>query len=447
MKKGVSASNHQDGAVAIMVALSLALLIGFLGLALDMGRLFIVKTELQNAMDACALAAAGALGTPGQLAVAESRGILVGEKNKVDFQRDYVDIQEDRDVTFSTTLNGNYLPKGSADPASTYARCEVTPGGFVPWFMQVLQSWLGEPSGPNSVNAFAVATLGPGQVACAIPVGLCMKPGGTETDPFVGFEVGRWECSKFPTGIVSVDCPTPTAPHGSFNWIDFTPTGGGASELADILAGVGACEAEIGDCVGEPGNMQSLAKAWNTRFGLYQGGLNVGNALPDWTGFAYKPTTAYSPMGKPDISPTTWREFSDAPQNAYSGTPAAGVIAQNFLASRTNYITYQNTNPNRINPLNGITSAQHAALGGDRRLVTVPVVDCSKYSTGYAECSSPKTVKILGFACVLMLHPFDDPKDDIYLEYLGSANTPGNPCATSGLPGGLDGPPVPTLVQ
>ena len=47
----------QRGAVAIIVGLTIAVLVGFAGLALDGGRLYVNKTELQNAADACALAA------------------------------------------------------------------------------------------------------------------------------------------------------------------------------------------------------------------------------------------------------------------------------------------------------------------------------------------------------------------------------------------------------
>ena len=47
----------QRGAVAIIVGLTLAVLVGFAGLAIDGGRLYVNKTELQNAADACALAA------------------------------------------------------------------------------------------------------------------------------------------------------------------------------------------------------------------------------------------------------------------------------------------------------------------------------------------------------------------------------------------------------
>jgi uncharacterized membrane protein len=49
---------EQRGTVAIIVALSALVLFGFAGIAIDVGRLYVNKTELQTAADACALAAA-----------------------------------------------------------------------------------------------------------------------------------------------------------------------------------------------------------------------------------------------------------------------------------------------------------------------------------------------------------------------------------------------------
>jgi len=42
----------------VTVAFALLFLLGFMGIALDFGHLFVVKTELQTASDSCALAAA-----------------------------------------------------------------------------------------------------------------------------------------------------------------------------------------------------------------------------------------------------------------------------------------------------------------------------------------------------------------------------------------------------
>lgn len=56
------ARNRQRGAVAVMTALCLTVLIGTTALAVDLGRAWVVRNELQNAADAAALAGAGALG-------------------------------------------------------------------------------------------------------------------------------------------------------------------------------------------------------------------------------------------------------------------------------------------------------------------------------------------------------------------------------------------------
>ena len=51
-------SQCQRGAVAITFAFSLLVLFGFMALVFDLGRTYVVRTELQNAADAAALAGA-----------------------------------------------------------------------------------------------------------------------------------------------------------------------------------------------------------------------------------------------------------------------------------------------------------------------------------------------------------------------------------------------------
>ena len=58
MKQPFSRQQHTRGAIAILFALSLVVLFAALGIALDLGRLYVVRTEFQNAADAAALAGA-----------------------------------------------------------------------------------------------------------------------------------------------------------------------------------------------------------------------------------------------------------------------------------------------------------------------------------------------------------------------------------------------------
>lgn len=430
MKPMTTLRKHQGGAVAIMVGLTIFVLIAFLGMTVDVGRLFITKTELSNASDACALAAAAELlGDADSLNRAESAGITVGQRNKVGFQGSSVEILPNSDVTFSDQLNGTYLTKtavaAGAIASMKYAKCTLPQTGILPYFMQALGF------GPQTVTSHAVAALVPGITNCGLPIAICQDktPPASCADGSAPDAMGlckkEWVCSKFTAGN-SVDCTNPGST-GNFNWVDFTPPAGGASELAAIITGAGQCDLNITNPVGQTGVAQSLSTAWNTRFGLYKGSDNVSTAPPDASGFAY--------------TPTSW----PSKYNAYKGTSANG--APNLETARGSHLIYQRdggTWPDGLN-LNGYqysTSAQLAASDADRRVAVVPVVDCD----GWA---GSQTVNIVKFACIVMLHPMDSPGDPLYLEYQGLSDEPGNPCSTIGLPGGPGsvGPRVPALVR
>lgn len=408
-------SRQQNGAVAIIVGLCIVVLIGMIGLVIDLGHLFITKTELQNSADACALAAARELDGAGDaLLRAENAGLTVGRQNKVEFQSIAVSINP-ADITFSNTLNSGYLTRlGGANPTtSKYAMCTLNRSGIAVWFMQVLGF------GGQAVGARAVATLAPSQTTCAIPVGLCRQGAA----PTFGFILGQWYSGKFSSG-------TPGGT-GSYDWIDFSPPNGGASELKDLLAGAGQCDLPpVGTLVGEQGQVSGLSNAWNSRFGIYSGGYDAASAPPDFTGVAY---TNQSSM--PFATSTTWPNA--APQNAYSGTPTSGSTL-NYLAAQTARATYQGTDPADVKKT---TSTGHSQYGANRRIALAPIVNCDDLAT-----SHPQPIPILGYACVLMLNPIKGP-DDVFLEFRGLGNDPTSPCASYGIPGGTSGPLVPVLVQ
>lgn len=409
---------QQRGAVALIVALSLVVMIGFLGLVVDLGRLYINKSELSNAADACALAAARELGVQpiaSSLERAVAAGQLVGGRNNADFQGNPVTVRAS-DVTFSATLASGYRPSSSADPATAkYVRCELPRSGILPWFMQVLGI------GAQTVSAQAVASQQASQTSCGLPIGMCQQsatscPKGGVPDAY-GFCKGEWYGSKVPAGGGYT---------GSFNWIDYDPPNGGAPDLEKILTGAGQCSLEVGKKVGQSGVTQSLRKAWNTRFGIYMdGSLTASNATPDFTGYAY--------------TATTWT----SKYNAFSGS------GNNFKEMRQDFEPFQSDGAglgDKQLARNRSSKATHNEMGGDRRVAVVPIVDCKGWSD---KLNKQQTNTIKAFACVLMLHPMTDPKDETFLEYLGLADEPGNPCVTQGMPGSSAnvGPRVPGLVR
>lgn len=81
MKTKADAARKQHGAVLLLVTFSLVALFGLAALVLDIGRIYIVKSQLQNAADAAALRAALALDTGQGLTVARNKGAEAALKN------------------------------------------------------------------------------------------------------------------------------------------------------------------------------------------------------------------------------------------------------------------------------------------------------------------------------------------------------------------------------
>src|SRR5512139_2775814 len=83
--KNLSSLHRQSGAVAIMTAFALVLLIAMIGLVVDLGYLYTRKTELQNAADAAALAGARELnGTAAGVTAAVAQAIALANANSSD---------------------------------------------------------------------------------------------------------------------------------------------------------------------------------------------------------------------------------------------------------------------------------------------------------------------------------------------------------------------------
>lgn len=111
-----SRRSKERGAILFVVAASLVVLLAFAGLAIDMGMLYNVKTDLQNATDAAALAGAWQLsGTPTGISRAVTSAINAA--NKYYFNNNPVGVV-DADVTFSTQMDSGYMTSAAAsDPA------------------------------------------------------------------------------------------------------------------------------------------------------------------------------------------------------------------------------------------------------------------------------------------------------------------------------------------
>lgn len=402
----------QKGVVAILVGMTIVIMVGMVGLAIDLGQLFVSKTELQNAADACALAGVNAM--PAGLESSESAATTVAQRHKALFQKSVVGGQNSNvTVQYSdSNVNGPYQSRFgfAANAKPNFVRCSVDRSSIGTYFIQVLNALPGVSIGQQTVSAVAIARKINSQMTCAIPVAACEGSLATPTK-------GTWIKQNF---------DSMTGPNG-IRWVDFSGPAGGASDISDLLTGPGQCALPaVGTNVYEPGVKSSVPAAFNSRFGIYHGSVKQSNAPPDFTGFGY--------------TDDNWSDKA----NAYA----------DFVSKRS-----LNTAPQGPNTLTGFdektigtkgtfeSTAFLRANGQDRRVVAVPVIDCNSFG-------STKKATLKSWACVLLLHPIstDMGTNDsraMTFEYLGAATDPTSPCASSGLPGGAGsgGPPVATLVR
>ncbi len=167
---------NERGAVLVLVAASMVVMLGFAALAIDVGNLLMVRSESQKAADAAALAGAGWLITdPDDSAGARVRAIDFAARNNVQRAGASVlpeDVYVDLDSSLVRVRVLNTADRGNAVP-----------------------TFLARILGVNSVNVSTVATawaapadeLPPANVDCPLPIALPDKwidsDGDREWDP------------------------------------------------------------------------------------------------------------------------------------------------------------------------------------------------------------------------------------------------------------------------
>lgn len=419
---------RQQGVVAILVGMTMVIMVAMVGLAIDLGQLYIAKSELQNSADACALAGVSVLakkkGATDAIDSAASAAILVAASHKVIFQDNAVGGTNGAiTVEFSKdSPAGPFLGKGSfsaADvPAIKHVRCLTSQSAIKTYFIQVLNVLPGVSIGDQSVSAAAVAKMIPSQLTCALPAAICKAEIPAK---------GEWMRGVIDKKGDLVNSPESAGlPRSSIKWVDFDGTAGGASEVSSLITGSGECTLPVaGTSLKESGVKSSVASAYNSRFGVYQGGIKPEESAPDFAGYAY-----------------TWDSWTshknahnDYLTNRLGGNQAfqGSDLAPNGISGPTDTYDVKGT----------IKDAAYLKSNGQqRRLMTAPVVDCN------AGASMPLT----SWACVFMLNPISNNPSasmNMWLEYLGPANDPNSPCASNGLPGSASsaGPFVPALVR
>lgn len=311
----------ERGSVLAVSAIGMLAFLLATGLTIDISHFYLVRTELQNAADAAALAGASALnGDDG--GVTKAVAFARQEMNKYAFNKSALEIKSD-DVLFSRNINGTYVGVAAAKLDAKNIR-----------FVKVSIP-------PKAVTTtFAAPILGPSRnIAAEATAGMSV--------PLNNF------CDYIP--VTAIDAEPNLFIPGQTYTIRRPPGGAVSPGNYQILAidGSGASDDRYGlgkgvrNCVGAGSYVQTkpgvsagaVRQGLNTRFGDYGGGLDADEYPPDEN-------------VQEDI---TYQQYLDAQQARDAATGPAGGTYQ----SPTNHAGVRN-----------------------RRVVLIPIIKESEFNTG-----------------------------------------------------------------
>lgn len=299
MKTGASLKNRQGGAVAVMVGISIVLLVGFLALVLDLGHVYVAKTELQNAADAAALSGAkeldGTAGTSCTLSCTPSTSctgvtravcmaIATAGENNYDFSNK-VDITSANISVGSCPLDTCMVPASSvtSDAAAadkTFLKVDTGPRQLGTWVAPIFNLITG--GNHSFTRTFGMAVAGRYLINVA-PLGVCAVDKYRWEQGFirgVAYNVPQLNpliINADPLWINPVNAPPDTC-------ADVDPQWNSRDKMAPfVCTGKSAViRALPGWVFVNTGQTSALQKEFNSRFDDYQGSkCSVTTAPPD----------------------------------------------------------------------------------------------------------------------------------------------------------------------
>lgn len=327
LPSGPRRRKSQQGAIAIMFIVMLIVMIGFCGMALDLGRLYNRKVELQGLANSAALAAARELnGTTAGVASALDKAAAAANLLKYQYNQRSI-TWTDAAIRFSVTPPpaANWLDAGAARAAPDgllfvkvdTSELDPTYGAVNAVFMGLLSSSLAAAStgghavaGRSSINVVPLAVC----ALSANPAASRANPGPPANAELVeyGFRRGvSYDLMRLNPGGTAAEnfVVDPIAPPGA---------PGSSSNLAASVVAPFVCTGSMAMPrvmgaavnVGRPFPIASLFNQLNSRFDQFSGGLcNPGGAPPDlniksyvYTGISWMNT---APGSQTALSTTT----------------------------------------------------------------------------------------------------------------------------------------------
>lgn len=382
MKKEIAANpshrKNERGSVLVYTVIAVLFLFLAVGLGADLSHLYLVRTELQNAADAAALAGASALLLPEdeRIPTAVQRAVDTLNKNKYNVNSEQFtevmpkDEQADL-VKFAVNLGGPYVSAAAAAGMDNIRFVQVdTPTVNVSIFFSIPVLGLARSMTATATSGLSVQT----NVFCNyVPIAVVEGPfgGGLGWQDFNGDGVKNYatDCSP-PPGSPACDPNTKFCPGcrykmvaGPGAWEDTSPgnyqaldAGSGAKDLKLAIAGgASTCLTTNDDAEfiseTEPGRMTGpILKGLNTRFDDYKG---FGGSTVIVGGVTKSIEEAFPP--DPNI-------YENAPKKKTDPYPG---ISHN---------TYADPDAPKVAP-------KHTAAPG-RREILMPIINTSEFDAG-----------------------------------------------------------------
>lgn len=423
----------EKGVVLVLVALSLVVLMGMAGLAIDLSHAEVNKTRLQNLADAMALSAAISLNKEESSATIPDREAFAENYARTNTLSTFTASTNNQEVDnaisisdlafefrFSTTLSSTASDwKLSTDTSinnAIFARVEATNPMNVPtWFAGIM--------GFNNVAVSVSAVAGTAPIIpCnnVLPMMMCADASDTNCDDNsrTGFGNTNNDCFGYEKDVVYAakesKWQSDSIGPGNFGYFD---VGDGKADIKSCLAGDPSCAAGlcalIGSATGivsEPGSAVGPGEqGLNTRFDDYKGSIKYSACTANYPN--YCPDSLVNNSLGVTLSSTA-RTVNDEfnPANGYTVPPSANPSAQIYnYYYKGNYST-----------TSGDLGNTHSFSPG-RRLVTLPFVSCTADGTGKTPMPT------VGFGCWFLTSASDGKT--IYAEFLGTDG-----CDVSGTP-------------
>jgi len=392
----VQNKRRQGGYILVTMAAGAFSLFGAMGVAIDVGRLFIIRNETQAYCDAAALAAALELnGTSQGITAATSAALNVGNKYNIDSSALTTQCVTSGNntittncvtVDFAQTQNGTYSSNPSNASGYIYARVQTSVNANLYFMPALLVKFTSGPGYIQKVNALAIAgqiDLSTTQIKNGAMPYTAVSTNPSQKD--FGFTVG---------GLYDMQWPQYNANRGH------CAQGDSLSHLEDCFNST-PCSGDLNSAT-----LKAVTQSWGASTNGYWG----YNSNSDIAGTVLG-TNQIVPVALGDnlqAMPETTANCNSAPCNVLTnGNKAveAGILDARasgdddvVLAGSNNGTGNGNCSNSCWNNVDGLTTISDYffndnPLGNGRRTFLVPVVypGCANYNTTTQTCGSTGT--------------------------------------------------------